>query len=409
MAKQTFSYPEWFSNQLELIQEEGRYRTFATLERRLGMLPQAIWHSPQGEKPVTVWCSNDYLGMAQHPNVLAAMEHALHNCGAGAGGTRNIAGTSIYHAQLEAELAQLHSKQRALLFSSGYIANETTLTSLAKNLPDCVILSDEKNHASVINGIRYSGAEKHVFRHNDTIHLASLLQTIAPHRPKIIAFESVYSMDGDVSPIGDIIALAKQYNALTYLDEVHAVGLYNHNGAGMAAHMGVADDIDIIQGTLGKAYGVVGGYIAGDDSLVDYVRSVASGFIFTTAIPPVIAAGALASVQHLRASHTERTLQAEHAQSLRALLTKAGIPHLSTTTHIIPVIVGEAKLCKRITDRLLTQHSIYAQPINYPTVPKGQERMRLTPSPYHTIDYQLALVEALHECFTHVGLLKAAA
>lgn len=390
---------EAFRAALTRIRAEGRYRVFADLERLVGCFPVALRHTATGPREVVVWCSNDYLGMGQHPLVLDAMHTALDRTGAGAGGTRNISGNSIYHVALENELADLHGKARALLFSSGYVANETTLTTLGKVLPDLVILSDACNHASMIQGIRASGAERHVFRHNSLSHLESLLEAQPLERPKLIAFESVYSMDGDMAPIKEICDLAERYNALTYLDEVHAVGMYGAQGAGVADAMGQAHRIDIIQGTLGKAYGVIGGFIAADAEIVDAVRSIAPGFIFTTSIPPVVAAGALASVRYLRHSHIERRMQQENVQRLRGLLTEAGLPVMPSTSHILPVLVGDPVQCKAISDRLLERHRIYVQPINYPTVAKGTERLRLTPGPLHTGAMMQDLVAALAESF----------
>jgi 5-aminolevulinate synthase len=393
------SYTSHFSAALTKIKAEGRYRCFQELERKAGDFPNALHYRAEHPTPITVWCSNDYLGMGQHPTVLTAMHNALDQCGAGAGGTRNISGTTLYHVALEKELAALHGKDAALVFSSGYVANETTLSTIAKLLPDCVIFSDAKNHASMIHGIRESGVEKVIFRHNDTAHLEQLLQQYPQHRAKMIVFESVYSMEGDIAPIAEICTLAEKYHAFTYLDEVHAVGMYGAEGGGIAQQQGVQHRISLIQGTLGKAYGVVGGYIAAEAAVVDYVRSAASGFIFTTAIPPAIAAGALASVRHLRQSSIERTEQYRNAKRLKHLLQEAGLPVMLGDSHIVPLLVGDAVQCKAISDTLLYQYNIYVQPINYPTVPKGRERLRFTPSPTHTETMMQELVTALKAVF----------
>lgn len=397
-----------FRAALTRIRAEGRYRVFADLERQVGRFPVARRQTASGPQDVVIWCSNDYLGMGQHPVVLDAMHGALDRYGAGAGGTRNISGNAVVHVELESELAGLHGKGRALVFSSGYVANETTLTTLGKILPDLVIFSDAKNHASMIQGIRGSGAERHIFRHNDLDHLESLLRQQPLSRPKLIAFESVYSMDGDIAPIRDICNLAERYQALTYLDEVHAVGMYGRTGAGVANAMGQAHRIDIVQGTLGKAYGVVGGFIAADAEIVDAVRSMAPGFIFTTSIPPVIAAGALASVRYLRTSQLERWQQQKNVQMLRGLLVQAGLPVLPTTSHILPVVIGDPVQCKAVSDMLLEQYGIYAQPINYPTVPRGTERLRLTPSPLHTPAMMQDLVAALGDAMAATQAVRVA-
>lgn len=393
------SYTSHFSAALAKIKAEGRYRYFQELERKAGQFPSALHYRETTSTPITVWCSNDYLGMGQHPAVLTAMHTALDQCGAGAGGTRNISGTTLYHVALEKELAAVHGKESALIFSSGYVANETTLSTIAKLLPDCVIFSDAKNHASMIHGIRESGVEKVIFRHNDTAHLEQLLQQYPENRAKMIVFESVYSMEGDIAPVAEICALAKKYHAFTYLDEVHAVGMYGAEGGGIAQQQGVQQDVSLIQGTLGKAYGVVGGYIAADEAVVDYVRSAASGFIFTTAMPPAIAAGALASVRHLRQSSTERAQQQQNASRLKHLLEQAGLPVMVGESHIVPLMVGDALRCKAISDALLYDYNIYVQPINYPTVPKGTERLRFTPSPTHTEAMMQDLVSALKAVF----------
>jgi len=401
-------YESFFSERVSALRDEGRYRVFAELERRVGIFPKARMHRNGAVQEVTIWCSNDYLAMGHHPVVLGAMHEALDRSGAGAGGTRNISGNTIYHTELERELADLHGKEAALLFTSGYVSNEATLGTVAKLLPGCVVFSDADNHASMINGIKNSGAERRVFRHNDVQHLESLLVECEPGRPKIIAFESVYSMDGDIAPIDQIVDIAKQYGALTYLDEVHAVGMYGPRGGGISEREGLASQIDIIEGTLGKAFGVVGGYITGSASMVDFVRGYAPGFIFTTSMPPVVAAGALASVRHLKSSTEERRLQQEHAAKLKAALKEAGLPVMESKSHIVPVLVGDPRLCKAITDELLERHSIYVQPINYPTVPRGTERLRLTPTPLHDDAEIEALVTALTEVWGRLMQRSAA-
>ena len=401
-------YEAFFTKQLDGLRREGRYRVFADLEREAGAFPRAKHVKAVGDAPVTVWCSNDYLGMGQHPAVLAAMHEALDRCGAGAGGTRNISGTNHYHVQLEAELASLHATEASLLFTSGYVANEATLITLASRLPGCVVLSDALNHASMIAGIRYSGAERHIFAHNSPEDLDRNLAALDPELPKLVAFESVYSMDGDIAPIAELCDVAEAHRAMTYLDEVHAVGLYGPGGAGVAAREGLGHRLTVIEGTLAKGFGVVGGYIAGSAALCDFVRSFAAGFIFTSALPPAVAAGALASIRHLRASDTERAQHQERVATLRRRLNAIGLPHIDNPSHIVPVMVGDPVLCKQISDRLLDQYSIYVQPINYPTVPRGTERLRITPSPLHTDADIEHLVSALSAIWTDLRVAKAA-
>jgi len=402
-------YNRIFAAAIDRLHAEGRYRVFIDILRNKGAFPSArCFAGHNGPKPITVWCSNDYLGMGQHPKVVAAMEEALHDVGAGSGGTRNIGGNTHYHVDLEAELADLHGKEAALLFTSGYISNEATLSTLGKLLPGCIIFSDELNHASMIAGIRNSGCEKRVFRHNDLAHLEALLAEAPADAPKLIAFESVYSMDGDVAPIAAICDLADRYNAITYLDEVHAVGMYGPRGGGISERDDVAHRVTVIEGTLGKAFGVMGGYIAADRNIVDVVRSYAPGFIFTTSLSPVLAAGVLASVRHLKQSTAEREAQQAHAAMLKALFAEAGLPAMPSTTHIVPLLVGCPVKAKRISDILLAEYGIYVQPINFPTVPRGTERLRFTPGPHHDEAMMRELTRALVEIWDRLEMRAAA-
>jgi 5-aminolevulinate synthase len=402
-------YQRIFAQAIDRLHAEGRYRVFIDILRNKGTFPNArCFAGHNGPKPITVWCSNDYLAMGQHPDVIAAMEEALHDVGAGSGGTRNIGGNTHYHIQLEAELADLHGKESALLFTSGYISNEATLATLGKLLPGCVIFSDELNHASMIAGIRNSGCEKRVFRHNDLAHLEELLAEADPDAPKLIAFESVYSMDGDVAPIAEICDLADRFNAITYLDEVHAVGMYGARGGGISEREGLAHRLTIIEGTLGKAFGVMGGYIAADRNIVDVVRSYAPGFIFTTSLSPVLVAGALASVRHLKGSSAEREGQQASAAKLKAMFDAAGLPVMASTTHIVPLMVGCPIKAKRISDILLAEYGCYVQPINFPTVPRGTERLRFTPGPSHSEEMMRELTGALVEIWDRLELREAA-
>jgi len=401
-------YDDFFSHRLAELRREGRYRVFADLERHAGRFPTATCHSKQGERHVTVWCSNDYLGMGQHPKVIAAMHEALDSAGAGAGGTRNISGTNHVHVMLERELADLHEREAALLFSSGYVSNMASLATLAAHLPRCIVYSDALNHASMIEGIRHSRAEKRIFRHNDPDDLDRLLAQAEPGRAKIVAFESVYSMDGDIAPIAEICEVAETHNTLTYLDEVHAVGLYGPRGGGIAERDGISTRPTIVEGTLAKAFGVFGGYIAASEHIVDFIRSHASAFIFTTALPPAVAAGALASLRHLKSSASERSRHRDRVVRLKQQVRAAGLPIMESPSHIVPILVGDATLCKAVTDRLLDDWSIYVQPINYPTVPRGTERLRLTPSPLHSDADIERLVEALTAVWAEMGLKRAA-
>ncbi len=409
-GQHSVNYDAVFDKAIDRLHAEGRYRVFIDILRNKGAYPNArCFAGHNGPKPITVWCSNDYLGMGQHPKVTAAMEEALHDVGAGSGGTRNIGGNTHYHVELEAELADLHGKGGALLFTSGYVSNDATLSTLAKVLPGCIIYSDELNHASMIAGIRNAGCEKRVWKHNDLAHLEELLAADEAETPKLIAFESVYSMDGDVAPIAAICDLADKYNALTYCDEVHAVGMYGARGGGITERDGVADRVTIIEGTLGKAFGVMGGYIAADQRIVDVIRSYAPGFIFTTSLSPVLVAGVLASVKHLKASSEERDAQQAHAAMLKTLMADAGLPVMHSETHIVPLMVGDPIKAKKISDILLAEYGVYVQPINYPTVPRGTERLRFTPGPFHDEAMMRELTAALAEIWDRMEMRVAQA
>lgn len=401
------NYDTFCVSLLNQLKTQDQYRTFVPLHRLQGEFPKAMWLSSDGPQPVTVWCSNDYLGMGQHPSVLKAMSQALYANGAGSGGTRNISGTTGHAQALEHALAHLHGKESALVFSSGYVANQTTLSTLGKIFPRCVYISDENNHASIIEGIRHSGAEKHIFRHNDYDHLHEILKTIDPTRPRIIVFESVYSMDGDIAPIKKIVDVAHRHKALTYLDEVHGVGMYGQRGGGVAQSLNLEAEIDIIQGTLGKAFGLMGGYIAAKQSLVDVVRSYAPGFIFTTSLPPSLLAGALASVEHLKTCTHARTQHQRMVYVLKEALRQKGLPFMDNASHIVPIIIPGAKKCQDFAKALLYEEKIYVQPINYPTVPRGLERLRITPSALHTVDHVHAFVNAITRLWHYYGFSLA--
>jgi len=397
-------YEQFFTDAIARLRDERRHRVFANIERVAERFPRAIWHSPDGPREVVLWCSNDYLGMGQHPGVIEAMVETAARMGTGAGGTRNISGTNLSLVELERELADLHAKEAALVFTSGYVSNTAGISTIARLIPNCLILSDALNHNSMIEGVRQSGAEKRIWRHNDVAHLEELLAASDPKWPKLIVFESLYSMDGDVAPTERICDLAERYGAMTYCDEVHAVGMYGPRGAGIAARDGAMHRIDVIEGTLAKAFGCLGGYITGSASLIDAVRSYAPGFIFTTALPPAVCAAATAAIRHLKTSDLLRERHQERALRLKAALAAAALPIMRSTTHIVPVMISDPEKCKAASDLLLTEHRIYIQPINYPTVPKGAERLRITPTPYHDDVLIGALVEALIDVWQHLGL-----
>ena len=399
-------YEAFFKTRLDALRAEGRYRVFADLSRKAGAFPRAIDHHTGRE--ITVWCSNDYLGMGQHPAVRAAMHEAIEKTGAGAGGTRNISGTTHYHVELEDELATLHDKPAALVFTSGYVANDAALATLEAHLPGCVVFSDALNHASMIQGIRHGRAEKHIFQHNDPADLERLLRAADPGKPKLVAFESVYSMDGDIAPIGEICDVAQRYGAMTYLDEVHAVGLYGAHGGGISERDGVSQRVDVIQGTLAKAFGLIGGYVAGSAAMIDFLRSYAPGFIFTTSLPPSICAGAVASIRHVKQAQELRERHQNRAALLKRRLKEANLPVMPSPSHVVPVLVGDARLCKEASDELLDRHAIYVQPINFPTVPYGTERLRLTPSPQHSDEDIERLVAALAEVWSRLPIRRVA-
>ena len=400
------NYDQIFLSALSDIKEEGRYRVFMDIERKKGEFPKATWHTENGEKEIVVWCSNDYLGMGQHPDVIKAMKDAIDKVGTGSGGTRNISGTHHYHVMLEEELADLHNKEAGLLFTSGYISNETSISTIAKLLPGCIIYSDELNHASMISGVLNGKCQKRIFKHNSVEHLEDLIKADDPTLPKIILFESVYSMDGDFAPIEEFCDLADKYNAMTYMDEVHAVGMYGPRGGGVAEQRGLMDRVDIIEGTLGKAFGLMGGYIAASKNIVDCVRSFASGFIFTTSLPPALTAGALASVRHLKKSNVERKIHQERAARLKEKLREANLPVMPSDSHIVPVLVGNPVICKKASDILLDEFGIYVQPINFPTVPRGTERLRFAPNPLHDDDMIDHLVKSLREVWQRLDIDK---